>query len=95
MRYYLHFKRVVAYLDLKLTQNIMIEVEQRVKQFYDEEWLAVQTASLDTTGEPWIVVMHKEKELSMSVENWKLLVKMTNKLIAENMPKQKSNHKLI
>jgi hypothetical protein len=39
--------------------------------------------------------MHKEKELSMSVENWKLLVKMTNKLIAENMPKQKSNHKLI
>ncbi|WP_324069076.1 MAG: hypothetical protein RSE15_00705 [Flavobacterium sp.] len=60
----------------------MQELEQRVKEFKDDTDLIVQSATLDKRDpEPWIVVMHKGDELSMSVENWKALVKMTDELI--------------
>lgn len=60
----------------------MKELKQSVKEFNDDTDIVVQTASLDARDpEPWIVVMHKDNELSMSLENWKALVKMTNQLI--------------
>lgn len=60
----------------------MKELQQRVKEFKDDIDFVVQSATLDKRDpEPWIVVMHKGDELSMSVENWKALVKMTDELI--------------
>lgn len=60
----------------------MKELQQRVKEFNDDIDFVVQSATLDDRDpEPWIVVMHKDDELSMIVENCKALVKMTNELI--------------
>ncbi len=60
----------------------MTKIQQAVKQFFDEEDMVVQKVYLDSSGpEKWIIVMHNGEELSMSLENWKALVKMTDQLI--------------
>lgn len=60
----------------------MTKIQQPVKEFFDEEDMVLQKVYLDSSGpEKWIIVMHNGEELSMSLENWKALVKMTDQLI--------------
>lgn len=60
----------------------MTKKQHSVKEFFDEEDMVLQKVYYDSSGpEKWIVVMHKGEELSMSLENWKALVKMTDQLI--------------
>ncbi len=61
------------------------ETQQEVKQFNDDNDFVIQSATLDRREpETWIVVMHNGNELSMSLENWNKLVKMTNELVSPN-----------
>jgi hypothetical protein len=55
-----------------------------VRQFEDDpyEFMVEQSFSIDEDDiETWVVVEHNGNELSLSLKNWKLLVKMGDKLI--------------
>lgn len=55
-----------------------------VRQFEDDpnEFMVEQSFSIDEDDvENWVVVEHNGNELSLSLKNWKLLVKMGDKLI--------------
>ncbi len=55
-----------------------------VRQFEDDPngFIVEQSFSIDEDDiETWVVVEHNGNELSLSLKNWKLLVKMGDKLI--------------
>lgn len=63
---------------------MIITEKINVRQFeYDPNTFIVeQSFSMDEDDiETWVVVEHNGNELSLSLKNWKLLVKMGDKLI--------------
>lgn len=62
---------------------MLITETQTVKQFSDEsEFESTLSFSLDTDDvEDWVVVENDAQELSLSLNNWKKLVEMGNKVI--------------
>ena len=59
-----------------------ITLKQDVKQFIDEEIFVEQIFKIDddlievSGGEPWVIIEHESQNITMSLENWKALVKM-------------------
>lgn len=64
------------------------EKKQEVKQFADECTQCKQQVYLNTEDEcePWMVISHAGNEISLSVENWKSLIKLSNKVLNEAYP---------
>jgi hypothetical protein len=62
---------------------MLITETQTVKQFSDEsEFESTLSFSLEKSDvEDWVVVENDAQELSLSLDNWKKLVEMGNKLI--------------
>ena len=63
---------------------MIITEKINVRQFEDDnnEFLVEQSFSIeDDDIESWVVVEHNGNELSLSLKNWELLVKMGDKLI--------------
>jgi hypothetical protein len=68
-----------------------------VRQFEDDpyEFMVEQSFSIDEDDiETWVVVEHNGNELSLSLKNWKLLVKMGDKLIKKIEQKKSLNKKI-
>ncbi len=62
----------------------MITEKINLRQFEDDpnEFMVDQSFSIDEDDiETWVVVEHNGNELSLSLKNWKLLVKMGDELI--------------
>ena len=64
------------------------EKSQKVKRFADESTQCNQSVLLDTSDpcEPWMLINHAGYETSISVENWKSLIKLSNKVLNEAYP---------
>lgn len=63
------------------------EQKQEVKQFIDENIKVEQEVHLDTEDiEDWMVISHAGNQISMSVDNWKSLVDLANKVLKEAYP---------
>lgn len=63
------------------------EQKQEVKQFIDENIKVEQEVHLDTEDiEDWMVISHAGNQISMSVDNWKSLVDLVNKVLKEAYP---------
>jgi hypothetical protein len=62
---------------------MLITETKTVKQFSDEsEFESTLSFSLEKSDvEDWVVVENDAQELSLSLDNWKKLVEMGNKLI--------------
>ena len=63
---------------------MIITEKINVRQFEDEPngFIVEQSFSIDEDDtETWVVVEHNGNELSLSLKNWKLLVKMGDELI--------------
>lgn len=62
-----------------------IELKQNVDQFADENVVCEQIVYLDTEdeAEPWMVISHDGNEISLSVSNWKSLVKLSNEVLEQ------------
>lgn len=63
---------------------MVITEKIEIRQFEDDpdEFMVEQSFSIDEDDvETWVVVEHNGNELSLSLKNWKLLVKMGDKLI--------------
>lgn len=63
------------------------EQTQEVKQFSDEDIICEQEVHLDTDDlEGWMVISHNNESLSLSVDNWRSLVDLANKILKEAYP---------
>jgi hypothetical protein len=63
---------------------MIITEKINVRQFEDDPngFIVEQSFSIDEDDtETWVVVEHNGNELSLSLKNWKLLVKMGDELI--------------
>jgi hypothetical protein len=63
---------------------MVITEKINVRQFEDDPngFIVEQSFSIDEDDtETWVVVEHNGNELSLSLKNWKLLVKMGDELI--------------
>jgi hypothetical protein len=60
------------------------ELRQEIKQFYDQDDVVEQWFLIEDDYEKWVVISHNNETLSMSLENWKKLVKMANKVIIKH-----------
>ena len=79
----------VVFEDSIKTKKVMpkFEKKQEVKQFIDENIKVEQEVHLDTEDiEDWLVVTHAGNQLSMSVRNWRSLIKLSNKVLNEAYP---------
>jgi hypothetical protein len=63
------------------------ELRQEIKQFYDQDDVVEQWFLIQDDEEKWVVISHNNETLSMSLENWKKLVKMANKVIIKHKNK--------
>ena len=63
------------------------ELRQEIKQFYDQDDVVEQWFLIQDDEEKWVVLSHNNETLSMSLENWKKLVKMANKVIIKHKNK--------
>lgn len=63
------------------------ELIQEIKQFYDQDDVVEQWFLIQDDEEKWVVLSHNNETLSMSLENWKKLVKMANKVIIKHKNK--------
>lgn len=65
----------------------IFEKQQQVKQFIDEDIICEQEVHLDTDDlEGWMVISHNCEQISMSIDNWKSLVDLANKVLNEAYP---------
>ena len=63
------------------------ELRQEIKQFYDQDDVVEQWFLIQDDEEKWVVLSHNNETLSMSLENWKKLVKMAYKVIIKHKNK--------
>lgn len=69
---------------------MVITKKIEVRQFKEDpnKFIVEQSFSIDKDEkENWVVVEHNGNELSLSLKNWKKLVKMGDKLIKKNKKK--------
>ena len=62
---------------------------QHVKQFHDQDDIVLQSFLISDDEEQWVVLSHNNETLSMSLENWKKLVKLANKVIIKHLNQNK------
>lgn len=83
------FAIILAIIDLSYNKNnkekIVSETKQ-VRKFIDENDFCEQNITIDFSDdiEPWIIVTHDGNELSMSLRNWNLLMKSSQKIISNS-----------
>jgi len=62
-------------------QRGKITASHKVKLFDDIELLGIQSASINEDDPNWITVTHHTEQLTLSIENWKHLVVLTNSIL--------------
>jgi hypothetical protein len=62
-----------------------IEQTQEVQIFRDEKLKATQSVVVEIieNEEDWIVIEHDHKEISLSISNWRKLIRLSEKVIKE------------
>ena len=73
------------------TKKVMpkFEQSQEVKQFIDDDIMCTQEVNLDTEDlEGWMVISHNGNQISLSVDNWKSLVQLTDKVLKQAYPEE-------
>lgn len=67
----------------------IFEQQQQVKQFIDEDIICEQEVHLDTDDlEGWMVISHNCEQISMSIDNWKSLVELADKVLNQAYPEE-------
>ena len=58
-----------------------VEINQKVKQFSDEDTSCIQGVVIDTDDEcePWMIISHCGNEISLSLDNWDSLLNLVER----------------
>jgi hypothetical protein len=64
---------------------MIVEQTQEVQIFRDEKLMSTQSVVVEIieNQEDWIVIEHDHKEISLSISNWRKLIELSQRTIAE------------